>query len=457
MTARIDRLGPGDLLTLWAEEPTTPMHIGLVGLLDPEPLVDEHGRLRLDELRGAIEARLVRAPELRRRIRWTGFGQGRPAVVDDQDFAIARHVTAVDLPGLDERGLWTWCANRALEPLDRDHPLWRVTLVTGLASGQVGLLVVLHHAVADGISGAALAERLLDPAPATTLPRRRWQPTPPPGPLTLAVDAIITRWGAIVAALWHLPRTRAAIRAARRDAAAAQAAATQRAPTTSLQHPISRRRRLAVIGRPLQQVKQAGHGATVNDVLLAAVAGGLQRLLTSRNEPVQGLELRVSVPVGAPAGTRNAGGSTPMIVPLPVGDLDPADRLARVVAITRAAKAGRDRSNRGLLASPLLPDSLLRLATLWLRRRGGRLVNLFVTNVPGPAKPLWLGGARLQTAVPVAPLVAGVPVAVAALSYTGQLFISIQVDDAMVDLDILAAGVAETLDQLTMPNEIHAA
>ena len=176
MTARVDRLGGGDLMTLWAEAPATPMHIALAGLLDPGPLLDRHGRLPLDELRAAIEARLARAPELRRRIRRTGFGQGRAAVVDDQRFAIARHVRAVDLDGCDEEGFWTWCASHALEPLDRDHPLWRVTFASGLACGRVGVLVVMHHALADGIAGAALAEHLLDPAPDTLVAIRPWRP-----------------------------------------------------------------------------------------------------------------------------------------------------------------------------------------------------------------------------------------------------------------------------------------
>jgi diacylglycerol O-acyltransferase / wax synthase len=450
MRQRVERLGAGDLATLWAEEPATPFHIGLAGLLEPGRLVDERGRLRLQELRAAVDARLARVPELRRRIRWTGFGEGRPAVVDDPELAIARHVTAVDLGGVDEAAFWSWSANQTLQPLDREHPLWRVTFATGLAGGQVGVLVVLHHALADGMAGAALAERLLDPAPDTVAAPRPWRATPAPGPLALAVDAAAGRLAAIVAALRRLPGAPRAIRVAGRDAAATRAALAQAAPATSLDHPVGPGRRLSVVRRPLEQVRRAGHdhGATVNDVLLAAVAGGLHQLLAARGEPVEGLELRVSVPVGAPGRARNAGGSTPMVLPLPVGPLDPADRLASVAAVTRAAKAARDRGYPGVLASPLLPTSLLRLGIRWLRRHGGSKVNLYVTNVPGPPRPLWLAGARLRTAAPIAPLVAGVPVAVAALSYAGELVISIQADDAMVDLDTLARGLADDLDRL---------
>jgi diacylglycerol O-acyltransferase len=458
MRPRVDRLGAGDLATLWAEEPATPFHIGLAGLLDRGPLVDEHGQLRLQELRAALEARLARVPELRRRIRWTGFGQGRPAVVDDHDFDIARHLTTVELTGLDEPEFWSWCANHTLQPLDRDHPLWRVILATGLAEGQVGVLVVMHHALADGIAGAGLAQRLLDPAPDTTVTAQPWLPTPPPRPLTLAIDAIVSRLAAVATAIGRLPAAPRAVRAAARDAAATRAALAQRAPAASLDHPIGPGRQLAVIRRPLEQLKQAGHAhrATVNDVLLAAVAGGLHELLVGRGEPVEELKLRVSVPVGAHGRVRNAGGSTPMVLPLPVGHLDAVSRLTRIASVTRAAEAGRDRHYRGLLASPLLPTSLLRLGIRWLRRHGGTKVNLYVTNVPGPPGPLWLASARLQSAVPIAPLVAGVPVAVAALSYAGELAIAIQVDDAMSDLDTLAAGVADHLDQLTAPGRLPA-
>ena len=122
--------------------------------------------------------------------------------------------------------------------------------------------------------------------------------------------------------------------------------------------------------------------------------------------------------------------------------------LAAVAGGLHQLLAARDRGYPGVLASPLLPTSLLRLGIRWLRRHGGSKVNLYVTNVPGPPRPLWLAGARLQAAAPIAPLVAGVPVAVAALSYAGELVISIQADDAMADLDTLARGLADDLDRL---------
>jgi diacylglycerol O-acyltransferase len=249
MMSRVDRLGAGDLMTLWAEAPTTPMHIGLAGLLDPGPLLDGQGQLRLDELRVAVAARLARAPELCRRIRWTRFWQGRPAVVDDHRFAIARHLTAAHLAGCDEEAFWNWCANQALAPMDRDHPLWQIVFATGLDAGRVGVLVIMHHALADGIAGAALAVRLLDPAPDAIVAPRPWRPAPPPGPMALTADAVVARIAAVAAGLRRLPRVPDAVRLAARYAAA-RAAVAQPAPATSLARPIGAGRRLAVIHRP---------------------------------------------------------------------------------------------------------------------------------------------------------------------------------------------------------------
>jgi diacylglycerol O-acyltransferase / wax synthase len=134
-----------------------------------------------------------------------------------------------------------------------------------------------HHAPADGIAGTALAQRLLDPAPDITVTVQPWQPTPPPGALALVVDAAVSRLAAVATALRHLPSAPRAVRAAGRDAAATRAALAHSAPATSPDQPIGTGRQLAVIRRPLERVRQAGHahGATVNDVLLAAVAGEL--------------------------------------------------------------------------------------------------------------------------------------------------------------------------------------
>src|SRR5947207_392551 len=139
MSPAVQRLGVGDLMTIWAQRPHAAMNIALAGQLTAEPLLDGAGRLRLGDLPAAIAARLDQAPVLRQRVRWTHFGQGQPALIDDTKFEIARHVDSIELPGGDDAVFANWAASWAARPLDLDRPLWRLRFVTGLSNATVGM------------------------------------------------------------------------------------------------------------------------------------------------------------------------------------------------------------------------------------------------------------------------------------------------------------------------------
>jgi hypothetical protein len=126
------------------------------------------------------------------------------------------------------------------------------------------------------------------------------------------------------------------------------------------------------------------------------------------------------------------------IAPLPVGVADDAERLR---IITQATAAGKRRPDQGVAGIVALPAGLARLGVAWARRSAGSHINLYVTNVPGPASTLYFAGARLLQAVPLAPLVAGVRLSVTALSYDGQFAVSVLADDKMPDLPVLAGGL----------------
>ena len=214
------------------------------------------------------------------------------------------------------------------------------------------------------------------------------------------------------------------------------------APTsmTSLPRTVGPTRRLAVVRQPLDEVRRTGHalGVTMNDLLLAAVTAGLRDLLTARGEDVAGLTLRTTVPAVTAAGTQASG---LMLVDLPVAEPDPLRRLASIRTTTARAKR-RLRSGPADVATLVhLPIPLARLGMRRMRRFGATRVNLFVTDVPGPTAPLWLAGARLIEAVPVGPLVQYVGLGVAALSYAGELAISVHADGSLTDIDVLAEAV----------------
>jgi diacylglycerol O-acyltransferase len=450
---RYQRLSVQDAGFLYLEHAGLPQHVAILAVAEGGPLHDPDGCLRLDAVRGEIAGRLQLVPRLRQRVLSPRVGQGLPLWVDDPTFDLAKHVRAVQVPAPGgQRELLGLCDQLCLRLLDRARPLWELWLVTGLAEGRVGLVLKLHHSLADGLAAVQLAGTLLDStadAPSPTPPP--WQPGPAPSGSALLADNLAGRSATLAAALARLRHPGKLAAQARVLAGAAQMAAGGRRhrPRSVLRRPVGGRRRLAVVRAGLAEVKAVAHahGATVNDLLLAAVTGGLRALLVARGTPVDGLTLYASVPVALRAGADTAGLGNQvglMIVPLPVGEPDPVQRLRQVSQATIQRKR-----RPGLLASLRPVGSLTILRALNHYSRHQQIVDLFVTNVPGPKRPLYLLGARLLEAFPVVQIAGNVPLSVAALSYDGQLNIGIQSDpDGLPDLDVFVDGLHRSLDQL---------
>jgi WS/DGAT/MGAT family acyltransferase len=221
-------------------------------------------------------------------------------------------------------------------------------------------------------------------------------------------------------------------------------------PSASLNVACGERRRLARVRARVDAVKAVGHaaGGTVNDVVLAAVTAGLRALMIGRGVPLpHGMTLKALVPVSeraAGAGPAFGNHVSAVLAPLPVGDGDPARRLATIVSATRRLKGSGESAAVGALlrAADLLPAPVTRAVAQGMHHQP--FVNLVVTNVPGPPCPLYLMGAELLDACPVVPLAANLPVGVAILSYNGSLDIGITADaDACPDVEVLAQGIAE--------------
>jgi WS/DGAT/MGAT family acyltransferase len=439
------RATPQDLASLYAETARTPMCIGVVAILDGE-------RLALPSVRAAVERRLQLVPRLRQRLLRPAPGLGRPVWVDDPGFDIADHVHARRLPpDAGEAELLAACEELGRARLDRSRPLWELWLLPGLAGGRTGVFLRVHHVVADGVAGVGLLAALLDLEPdAPGPPAAPWTPRAAPTAGELLGDALRRRRRALASACGRLAHP---LRAARRLRASLPALrellGEDPAPRSSLNRPVGAGRRLVFVRARLDRVKAAAHaeGATVNDVVLAAVAGGARALLRSRGEPVEGLLLRAAVPVSLRPGDPGVDGNRVggMAVPLPVGEARPAWLLRRIAGET-AVRKRRPRAPLfgGALAAPLVQRTMAHLYD------HQHLVNLFVTNVPGPPVPLYLAGARLLEVFPVIPIQGNVTVGLGALSYDGQLNLGIVADgDACPDIEVFADGLRETLDRLT--------
>jgi diacylglycerol O-acyltransferase / wax synthase len=446
------RLSVQDAGFLYLEHAGLPQHVAILAVAEGGPLHDPEGRLRLDAVRQELAGRLQLIPRLRQRVLCPRVGQGLPLWVDDPGFDLANHVRTVQVPAPGgQRELLGLCDQLCLRLLDRARPLWELWLVTGLAEGRVGLVLKLHHALADGLAAVQLAGLLLDGTANAPNPAAPWQPRPAPSGWALLADNLAGRSATLAAALARLRHPGKLAAQARTLAGAAQLAAGGRRhrPRSVLRRPVGGHRRLAVVRAQLAEVKAVahGHGATVNDLLLAAVTGGLRALLLARGAPVDGLILYASVPVAlrAQADTAGLGNQVGlMVVPLPVGEPDPVQRLRRVTQATTERKRRPER-----MASLRPAGSLTILRALNRYSRHQQIVDLFITNVPGPKRPLYLLGARLLEVFPVVQVAGNVPLSVAALSYAGQLNIGIQSDpDGLPDLDVFAGALRRSLEEL---------
>ncbi len=434
----VERVGPDDLMQLAADVGPVREQVGAV-------LVLEAGaRFDAGQAADVVADRLGEVPRFRQVLRRVPLGCGRPIWVDDPGFEARRHVRVVPCRGPgDEADLLAEAVALVTEPLAAAAPPWRAAVVTGLTGSRAAVVVVFHHVLADGIGGLAVLGRLGDPADG--VPGRSAVPAdfprPTPGRRRLAADA----WAAHARGLSRVP---AAVRSLPEQVAEVHRTGRLRASPSSLNRLTGRRRQAVVVRTELRGARAVAHAqrATVNDVVLAAVAGALRELLLRRGEPVP--VLVASVPVARRTHTTAAelgnelGG---MVVPLPV-DVDRSERLRRTAAVTRTRKAAP--GGEALMGPIFRLMGALGLVGRFVNRQ--HMVSTFVTNLRGPAQQLMVVGRPVLEILPVSHLTGNVTVTFAALSYAGRVVVTVTADpDACPDLDDLATLLQAELDAFT--------
>jgi diacylglycerol O-acyltransferase len=443
------RMSALDASFLAVETPTAHMHAGWVAEFSapaqgPAP--------SFAQVRSHIERRVGRAPRYRQRLAPVPLGVRAPEWIDDQAFAVDRHVYWAPGP------LHDLVDEVMSMPLRRDRPLWEMWVCENPHERTFAIVGKAHHCMVDGIAAVELGSMLLDltPEPAACEPDE-WHPSSPPGfelLLVRGVRDLLTQQLELLR--WPLRAARAPASAARETAAGALRVARalghslRAAPASTLNAPLSPLRRLAWTERPLADLRtvKREHGTTVNDVVLAAVAGGIRAYLIRHGE--QPVALKAMVPVNVRSADDVLGNHISFVfAELPCDQPDALDRLHHVHATMTARK--RDREPEGadlaLKAAEHTPGVVQHAISRVLA--SPRTFNLVVSNIPGPSEPMYLLGCPLQATYPIVPLADRHAVSVGMTSIGDRACFGVYADrELLPDAGALAGDIDDALTEL---------
>jgi hypothetical protein len=509
-----DRLSALDASFLYLEQPTTAMHVGSVMVLRSGPVPFSYERLAHH-----VAARIAFVPRYRQRVRAVPGRLANPVWVDDENFDITYHVrrSALPRPGTAAQ-LQELVARLQARHLDRNRPLWELILVEGLAEGRFAVLTKVHQALVDGIHAVDLGQVVLDDEPDVhDPPPHTWHPVAEPSAVELLVGAVADSIRRPQAVLDTLRSGFADVRAtagksleALNGLAFAARTATQPPPRSPLNPDIGEHRRFLMVSTDLEDYRRVrnhllaeprrrrriagptgadqrrngvvrpeqsdaapgpagGTGTelraggrpvaptTVNDVVLAVLAGALRAWLLTRGEPVPPKSvLRALVPMSVRADDPSQAGAVgsrvaSLLVDLPTGEPSPLMRLHQISYQTMAHREAGQAVDAPAIAgiAGFAPPTLHSLGARVASGLSRRMFNLVITNVPGPQLPLYLLGARMQASYPVIPLARGQALSIGLTSYDGGVYYGLNGDrDAMPDLEVLGPCITDALAEM---------
>ena len=453
----LDRLSSTDVSFLTNESSSSHMHVGAIMIFEgPTP--------SYEDLLDHIQSRYRLVPRFRQKLAYPPAQTGRPFWVDDPNLNLEYHVrhSALPAPGSEDQ-LRRMAARVFSQQLDRSKPLWELWLVQGLTRNRFALLTKTHHAVVDGVSGVDIATVLFDlnPVPEPPPSDDAWAPQPEPSSATLLAKGVEDVARAPVRAVRRLEHAvqhpESAVKQVR-DAVEAVSEVgwnfANPAPKVPLNVEIGSHRRFAWVRSDLDRFKRVKDdlGGTVNDVVLAVVAGALREWLRGRGIRTEGLELRAQVPVSIRASDEHGQLGNRLAVmraPLPVYIADPVRRLEAVSQAMKGLKQSKQALGAEVISrfNDFAPPTLLAQAARI--NFSTRLFNLTVTNVPGPQVPLYVLGRELEDIFPIGFLPPNQALFVAIMSYNGGINFGLLADyDSMDDVDVIASGIETAIAEL---------
>jgi WS/DGAT/MGAT family acyltransferase len=458
-----------DASFIYSERAHAPMHITAITIYDPSTAPG--GDVTFDHVLEHLQARLHLARAFRQRVVRVPADLGHPWWIEDAEFDLEYHVRQIALPRPgDWRQFCVQAARLHARPLDLSRPLWELCVVEGLDNidglkpGAFGLVLKVHHAAVDGVSGVEMitaihsqtADIVDPPAPANP-----WKPEDEPSPLARSATAMLNAIRVpdrAVRLVGHLtPGVGRALRTMRDLGDRPRA---ELAPGTRFSGPVTAHRVLDAESFPfaaLKSIRALVPGATVNDVALAVIGGALRSYLRDHDElPANAMRAMTPVSVRVEAERADLGNQvSAMIVNLATDIADPVDRLAAVHRSTSASKqvteaiGARNLTQLSQLAPGLLIGLGARLASRFARRGTAGLVNTVVTNVPGPRHPLYFAGAQCLRIFGAGPIVDGMGIINIIGSYDDQFVLSFTAcREMMPDPAHYAAALRSSFDEL---------
>ena len=411
MTSDYERLSFLDSSFLAMESRDTHFHVAGMLLFEAAPLRRDDGGIDIARIARFIESRLHLVPRYRQRLALVPF-ERHPVWVDDEHFNIDYHIrhSSLPQPGRFDQ-LKALMGRLCSQQLDRSKPLWELNVVEGLEGDRFAIISKIHHSMIDGISGVDLMAVLLNLAPTSEIPEAPpFEPRPVPSGAELVLRETARRAGRAAAALRSVQTLSEdlqsmALEGARRVRAMRNSLGSgwlTLATKTPLNGAIGPNRRFETLKVSLADIKEIKNtlGGTVNDVILATVAGGVRNFLVGeRDFDVSAIDFRVMAPVSvrSPNQRGTLGNQVAMwLASLPVAEADPEARLAAVALETENLK----QTDQALGAATLVrmssgaPSTLVSLASRLAT--GARPFNMTVTNVPGPQFPFFLLESRLR-------------------------------------------------------------
>jgi len=457
----MERLSGLDASFLYGETPETPTHTAPLWIFDSVP----EGKSPFQSFREHIKARLHLLPFFHRKLVLSPIQLDHPVWIDDDDIDLDYHVRQVALPkpGTDQQ-LRTLVSRLHMILLDRARPLWQFYVIEGLQGGRFAIYAKLHHAAVDGGAGMVIMETIFSasPEPAEVPPPPPKKKEAPPNLFELISTSYASffrqqqqffeSWPEISKALANVGRRLAEDVEKRPDLPAA-------APRTIFNTTVSNQRSLGTCTIPLGETKDIGKAldAKLNDVVMAICAGALRRYLQKRDSlPAESLITAVPVSLREPGNTDINNQVTTMLCRLATDVADPIERLRAIKASSKDSKARlsdiKDVMPRDIswFGAPIVMTALARMSgQANLPEAFPPIVNVLISNVPGPRKEKYCLGAKMLHVYPVSAIGHGLALNITLISYLDQLDFGLIACRAVVpDIDKLTAYIVEEFEEL---------